>query len=85
VLNLAVAFLEALNPTSGVNQFLLAGEERVAGGTDFGVDLFEGRTGLERVSAQTFDRNLVVHRVDSFFHLFLLQIGAARKYSHELP
>jgi hypothetical protein len=78
VLNLAVAFLEALYPASGVNQFLLAGEERVAGGTDFGVDFLEGRTGLKRVSAQALDRNLVVRRVDSFFHLFLLQIGAAK-------
>jgi hypothetical protein len=80
VLKLAVTFLKALNAAGSVHQLLLAGEKRVAGGADLGVDFLDGGTGLKRVSAQTFNCYIIVQRVDSFSHHFLLQIGAARKY-----
>jgi hypothetical protein len=78
VLNLAVAFLEALDAAGGVHQLLLAGEERMACRADLGVDFLEGRTGLKCVSAETLDSYIIVRRVDTFSHLFLLQIGAAK-------
>src|SRR6185369_5217855 len=74
----AVALFEPLHATGGVNQLLLAGEERMAGGADLGVDLLAGRTGLECVTTQTFHGNIGINGVDAFFHLFLLHIWAKK-------
>ena len=71
--NLAVTFFVAIDTSCGVNQFLLAGVKRVAGGTDLGVDLFSCGACLECITAQTLDGNLGIFRVNAFFHLFLLQ------------
>jgi len=70
---LTVTLFEALNTSCRVNQFLLAGVERVAGCTDLCVDLFFGRTCLECITAQALNGNLGIIWVNSFFHLFLPQ------------
>jgi hypothetical protein len=66
----AVAFLEPFNTPCGVDQFLLAGEERMAGGADLRADFLLGGAGLKIVAAEAFDGNFVVLGVDSFFHIF---------------
>jgi hypothetical protein len=71
--DLAVTFFEALNTTSCVNEFLLAGEKRVAGRADLGIDLLLGGPGLECVTAEALDGHIGIHGVNTFFHLFLLQ------------
>ena len=50
---LGVLAAEALHATGGIQQFLLAGEERVAGGADFHVQIaLVGGAGREIVSAR---------------------------------
>lgn len=39
---LGVFFLETLDSTRGINQFLFAGEKRMASGTDFNLDFILG-------------------------------------------
>jgi hypothetical protein len=68
MLKLAVALLEPLDATCGVDQLLLAGEKRVAGRTDLGIDFRLGRTGFKGVAAKALYRNIDVFGVDSFFH-----------------
>ena len=59
---------EALDATCGVDQLLLAGEERVAGGADFEDDVTLVRgAGLEVISAGAFDGGDGVVWVNSFF------------------
>ena len=70
---MAVAFFEAFNTPSCINQFLLAGVERVAGGTDLGADLFFSGACQECITAQALNGNLGIIWVYTFFHLFLLQ------------
>ena len=65
---LAVPALEALHPAGGVDQLLLAGEQRVAGRADLETDLFLGRAGLEGVAARAVDLDLVVLGMDSGLH-----------------
>jgi hypothetical protein len=71
-LQLAVSFFETLNASGCVNQLLLAGVKRVAGGTDFSVDLFFCGACQECITAQALNGNLGIIWVDAFFHLFLL-------------
>src|SRR5215471_12339504 len=63
---------EPLDAAFGVDQLLLAGEERMAGGADFEVQLGFGRLGLEAVAARATRLDFVVFRVDSFSHSELL-------------
>ena len=59
---------EALDATCGVDQLLLAGEERVAGGADFEQDVaFVRGAGLETVAAGALDGGDGITRVNSFF------------------
>jgi len=59
---------EALDTTCGVDQLLLAGEERVAGGADFEDDVaLVRRAGLKVSSAGALDGDVFVLRVNSFF------------------
>ena len=59
---------EALDAACGVDQLLLAGEERVAGGADFDDDVALMRgAGLKRVPAGALDVDVVVLRVNTFF------------------
>src|SRR5580704_5925884 len=59
---------EALDATCGVDQLLLAGKERVAGGADFEDDVALVRgAGLKVSSAGALDGDVFVLRVNSFF------------------
>jgi hypothetical protein len=66
---LAVFLAETFDATRCVDDFLLAGIERVASRTHFDVQgLAVGRAGLELVAAAASHLDLVVLRVDAFFH-----------------
>src|SRR5216684_2541415 len=59
---------EALNAAGGIDQLLLAGEERVAGGADFDDDVALVRgAGFKAGSAGALDVDALVLRVNSFF------------------
>jgi hypothetical protein len=64
-LGLGVLATEALNAARGVDQLLFAGEERVAVGANFGVDIafVRGARG-EVVTARADHANLVIVRMD---------------------
>ena len=68
------SLVETINTSTGVNQLLLAGIERVALGADLNSDVLIGRTGRKDVATGTADRGLFVLRMDAFshfVHLFL--------------
>ena len=70
---LAVALVEAIDASCGIDQLLLAGKERVASGTNFDVQVtFFGRARLERLAARAGDGNINVFWVNSWFHLITL-------------
>ena len=64
----AVASLEPLHPSGGIDQLLLAGEERMASGADLGVDLLDGGTGLEGIATKAFYGHFLILGVNSLFH-----------------
>ena len=66
---LAVTFIKAIHASSGVDQLLFSGKERMAGRTDFDVQvaLFSG-AGLERLATGAGNGYLNVFRVNSWFH-----------------
>ena len=63
------SLVETINTSTGVNQLLLAGIERVALGADFNTDLLLGGAGGEGVAASATDGGLLVLRMDAFFHV----------------
>jgi hypothetical protein len=66
---LGILAAKALDSAGGVNQFLLAGEERVAVGADFYVHVaFMGGASRKAVTACTQNANLMVGRMDGCFH-----------------
>ena len=68
------SLVEAINTSTGVNQLLLAGIERVALRADFNADVLLGGTGRKDVATGTTDGGLFVVRMDAFshfIHLFL--------------
>ena len=70
---LAIALVEAIDASGGIDQLLLAGKERVASGTNFDVQVtFLGRARLERFTARAGDGNINVFWVNSWFHLITL-------------
>ena len=77
-LQLAVTLLEPLHTTCGINELLLAGEKRMAGGADLSIDFRAGRSGLESVATQALYGDLRIHGVNTFFHFFLLNIVAEK-------
>jgi hypothetical protein len=68
----AVSLLESFHPAGGIDQLLLPGKERMAGGADFSADFRLGGTALEGVAAQAPHRHFLILGMDSFFHIFLL-------------
>jgi hypothetical protein len=65
-----VVFLpEPLNPSGGVNQLLLAGEEGVAGRANFHLYIFNGGTGLDYVPAGAGDFGHLVLGMNLLFHV----------------
>ena len=70
---LAVALVDAVDASCGIDQLLLAGKERVASGTNFDVQVtFFGRASLERLAARAGDGDINVFWVNSWFHLITL-------------
>ena len=70
---LAVTFVEAIDASCGIDQLLLTRKERVAGRTDFDVQVaLAGGAGLERLAAGAANGNLVIFGMNSWFHLTLL-------------
>ena len=64
-----VALAEFVDPSGGIHDFLLAGKERVAGGTDFHVQLLtQGGTGREFVAATADHFDFGVFRMNIRFH-----------------
>ena len=69
---LAVAFIKAIDASRRVDQFLLAGKKRVAGGTDFDVQVaFLGGARFEGLAARATHGDFNVFWVYSWFHLTL--------------
>ena len=68
---LAIALVEAIDASSGIDQLLFAGEERMARGTNFDVQVaFLGRARRERLAASAGNSYIDVFWVNSWFHLF---------------
>ena len=59
---------EAVDAAGRVDQLLLAGEERVALRADLDAQLFPGRAGGPGLAAGAVDRNLLILRMDLWFH-----------------
>ena len=73
----AESLVETVNTSTGVNQLLLAGIERVALGANFNTDILLGRTGGKDVATGAADSGLLVVGMDAFlhvFHLFLISL-----------
>jgi hypothetical protein len=69
------SLVETINTSTGVNQLLLAGVERVALGADLNADVLLGGTGRKDVATGTADGSLFVVGMDAFshvVHLFLI-------------
>jgi len=59
---------ESLDATGCVDEFLLSGEEGVAGATDIDVDLWDSAAGDERVATGAVDVAISIFGVDFGFH-----------------
>ena len=64
----AKTLVETVNTSTGVNQLLLAGIERVALGADLDTDLLLGGASGKDVTAVATDRGLFVLGMDTFLH-----------------
>ena len=77
-----VSFLELINTSAAVDELLLTGEERVALGTDFYLDVLLGRTSFNYVAACALDGRGLVIGMDTVFHyvtafsVFFIQRGS---------
>jgi len=69
VLLQAKSLVETVNTSTGVNQLLLAGIERVALGAEFNLDVLLGRASGKDVTASTTNGSLFVVGVDTFLHI----------------
>ena len=72
----AKSLIEPINTSTGVNQLLLAGIERVALGADFNTNILLGGAAGKDVAASAPDRGLFVIGMDTFLHfvhLFLIR------------
>src|SRR5581483_8654107 len=68
--SLGVLAAEALDAARGIQKFLLAGEERMAVGADFYVDVAPmGGAGSERMAACALHANLVIIGMNGCFHI----------------
>ena len=68
---LSVTLVEAVNASRGVDQLLLAREERVTSRADFYVQVaLLGGSGGERLAAGAGNINIDVFRMNSWFHYF---------------
>ena len=75
VLLQAETLVETVNTSTGVNQLLLAGIERVALGADLNADVLLGGASRKDIATGTANSSLFVIGMDTFLHvvhLFLL-------------
>lgn len=70
--------LELVDTTTGIDQFLLACEERMAFRTDIDVKVCLDGSSFESFTAGTFDNGLAVLGMNSLFHIFHLSKVTAR-------
>ena len=78
---LAITFVEAIDAPCGIDQLLLTREERVAGRTDFDVQVaLAGGAGLERLAAGAANSDFVIFGVNSWFHSWSLSKGGPRPH-----
>jgi hypothetical protein len=69
----AVALVEAIDTSCGIDQFLLSGKKRVTRRTDFDVQVtFLGGASLESLATRAADRNFNVFWMNSWFHFVTL-------------
>ena len=69
------SLVETVNTSTGVNQLLLAGIERVALGADLNSDFLLGGAGGKSIATSAANCSLFVLRMDAFshfVHLFLV-------------
>ena len=64
----AKTLVETITASTGVNQLLLAGVERVALGADFNSDVLLSGTGSKSVATSTANRSLFVVGMQTFLH-----------------
>lgn len=67
----SIFLVEALDASCGVDEFLLSGKERMAGGTNFNLNVLYRRTGLDDIATCAGDGGELIFGVDSLFHFFL--------------
>ena len=65
----AETLVEAINTSTGVNQLLLAGIERVALGADLNTNILLGGAGRKNVATGTANGGLFVIGMDTFLHV----------------
>ena len=66
---LAITPVESIHTAGGIDQFLFAGKEGMAGRTNLNMQIaLAGRTGLEGLAAGAGDGYLVIFRVNSRLH-----------------
>jgi hypothetical protein len=83
----AESLIESINTSTGVNQLLFAGIERVALRADFNLDVLLGGTGCENVTASATNCGLFVIGMDTFLHvvhLFLVSLKGRNCPSNSL-
>ena len=73
------SLLETVHATAGVNQLLLAGVVRMAGGANFDADVVLGGTGVDYVAADASDGCVFVNGMNSVLHLFSFLSECAEK------
>ena len=70
---LAVALVEAIDTSCGIDQLLFSGKEWMASRTDFDVQVtFLGGASLEGLATRAADRNFNVFWMNSWFHFVTL-------------
>ena len=77
---LSVFLLEFLDTASGIHEFLLTSEERVALAADLNLDLRLDRTGNEFVTARTLYVRFDILRVNVLFHWVSLNSCSGSRY-----
>jgi len=61
-----------LNPSGGVDQFLAAGEKRVAIGADFNLEILDRGAGFDHIATGARNRGVEILGMNFLFHFFIL-------------
>ena len=81
----AIALVEAIDASRGIDQLLFAGEERVASRANFDVQVaLFGGAGLERLAASAGNSYIDVFWVNSWFHLVTFYRRRLAAFSNRL-